>query len=59
MDVVADFKNELDVECPGNNKSSPIAVVQFFLKSGSGTVKSIFLERALSLTANRKPNSGE
>ena len=30
MDVVADFKNELDVEWPGNNKSSPIAVVQFF-----------------------------
>ena len=42
MDVVADFKNELDVECPGNNISSPISAVQFLLKYISGTFKYIF-----------------
>ena len=30
---------ELNVEWPGNNMSSPRSVVQFCLKTGSGTVK--------------------
>ena len=42
MDAIADFKNEISVECTGNNRYSPIRVVQFCLKSGSGTVKYIF-----------------
>ena len=41
------------------NISSPISVAQCCLKSGSGTVKSIFLDLAFRLTANWNPNSGE
>ena len=59
MDVVADFKNELNVEWPVNNIFSSISAVQFCLKSGIGTVKYIFLECELSLTTNWKPNSGK
>ena len=42
LDVVADFKKDLTVECPGNNRLSPMRVVQFCLKSGSETVKYIY-----------------
>ena len=42
MYVVADFNNKLNVKWPGNNRSSTMRVIQFCLKSGSGTVKSIF-----------------
>ena len=59
MDVVADFHNDQTVECLGNNRLSPIRSVQFFLKSVSGTVKYIFRELELSLTANWNPNDGE
>ena len=59
VDVVTNFKNELTVERPVNNRSSPISVLQFCLKSGTGTVKYIFLEHALRLTEYWKTNSGE
>ena len=59
LDVVADYKNDLNVEWPGNNISSPISVVHCCVKSRSGTVKSIFLDLALRMTKNLKPNSGE
>ena len=42
VDVVSDFKNDLDFEYTGNNRLPPMRVVQFFLNSGSGTVKSMF-----------------
>ena len=45
------FLKEMTVEWPGNKILSSIDVVQFRLKSGSGTVKYIFLERTLRLTA--------
>ena len=59
MDVFTDFKNNLIVEWPGNNRLSTIISVQFCLKSGSGTVKYIYLECELYLTANWKTNYGE
>ena len=59
MDVVADYKNDLNVEWPGNNISSPISAVQCCLKSGSGTVKYIFMNLALRLTKKSNPNYGE
>ena len=43
MDVVFGVNNELTIEWPEKNRSSPISVVQFCLRSGSGPVKSIFL----------------
>ena len=43
MDVGAGFNIDMDVEWPVNNRSSTISVVQFLLKTGSGTVKYIFL----------------
>ena len=59
LDIVEGFKNELAIEWNVNNIYPPVSVVQFYLKSGSGTVKSIFLDLALRLTAKWKPNSGE
>ena len=59
LDVVADFNNDLTSEWPGSNISPPISVVQCCLKSGSGTVKSVFLDLALRLNTNWKPNDGE
>ena len=38
MVLVADFKYNINVELIGNNRLSSMRVVQFFLKSGSGTV---------------------
>ena len=56
MDVVDDFKNDLTVEWPVNNRLSPMRVIQFCLNSGSGTVKYIYQGRAFFHTANWKPN---
>ena len=55
----AAFRNELAVEWPGNNLSSPSRVVQCCLKYGSGTLKSTFLYLAFILTINWNPVSGE
>ena len=38
------FFKELTVECSGKRILSPTSVIHFCLKSGSGKVKSIFLE---------------
>ena len=59
MKYVAGFRNELAVECPGNNLSSPSRVVQHCLKSGSGTLKSTFLDLAFLLTTNWNKLSGD
>ena len=52
-------RKELTVVWLGMIILSPICVVQDCLKSGSGTVKSILVERRLRLTINWNPNSGE
>ena len=49
---IADFRNELTVEWPGNNLLSLRRLLQCCLKYGSGTVKSNFLDLALRLTMN-------
>ena len=49
---VTDFRNELTVECPGNNLSSPRRVVQCCLKYGSGTLNSTFIDLAFTITMN-------
>ena len=56
---MANLKNELTVECMVNSLSSPSKVVQCCLKSGSGTLKSTFLDLAFLLTMNWNPFSGE
>ena len=56
LDVVTDFKKELTAEWPGKNTLSPISIFQCCLKLGSGNVKYIFLDLALHLTVNWKPN---
>ena len=55
---VAEFRRELTVEWPGKNLSSPRRVVQCCLRSGSGTLKSTFLDLAFLLTMNWNPFSG-
>ena len=52
LQYVADFRNELTFEWPGNNLLSPRRVVQFCLKSGSGTLKSSSLDLEFLLTMN-------
>ena len=56
---VAYYRNELTVECPGGNMSSPRRVVQCCLKYGSGTLKSTFLDLSFLLTVNWNPLSGD
>ena len=56
---VVDFRNELTVECTGNNLSYSRKVVQFCLKSGSGTLKSTILELAFLLAMNWNTLSGD
>ena len=56
---LADFRNALTVEWTGKNLSSPRRVVQYCLKSGSGTLKSTYLELAFLLTMNWNPLSDE
>ena len=56
---VADFRNELNVEWPGNNLFSPRGVLQCCLKSGSGTLKSTFIDLAFLLIMNWNSLSGE
>ena len=56
---MADFRKELTVEWPGKNMSSPSRIVQCCLKSGSGTLKSTFLDLAFLLNMNWNPFSGE
>ena len=55
----ADFMNELTVEWPGTNLLYPRRLVQCCLKSGSGTLKSTFLDLAFILNMNWNPLSGE
>ena len=54
-----DFRKEFTVEWPGKSLSSPRRLVQCCLKSGSGTLKSTFLDLAFLLTMNCNPCSGE
>ena len=49
---VAYFRKELTVEWLGNSLSSTSMVVQCCLKSGSGTLKSTFLDLAFLLNMN-------
>ena len=56
---VANFRKDLDVEWLGNSLLSPSRVVQCCLKSGSGTLKSTFLDLAFRLTMNWNLFSGE
>ena len=56
---VSDFRNELTLEWTGNNMLSPRRLVQCCLKSGSGTVKYIFLDLELRLTMNWNTTPGE
>ena len=56
---MVDLKKEMTVEWPVNSLSSPSKVVQCCLKSGSGTLKSNFIDLAFLLTMNWNPVSGE
>ena len=56
---VADFRNYLTVEWLGNNLSYPKRVVQVYLKYGSATLKSTFLDLAFLLTTNWNKLSGD
>ena len=56
---VVDLKKELTVDWPENSLSSASKVVQCCLNSGSGTLKSTFLDLAFRLTMNWNPVSGD